>query len=190
MACRLIGAKSLSELMMEYCWMDPGVGTNFSEIVMKIHTFSFKKMHLKMLSWKWWPSCLIPNELNLLIGDISPVLPMLSCTASLAPCQPASWPGDSGREPRPAHLQELSTSDRSLTYMKWREQACPTCQRRIYVVVAAADTSSIIPSAQQSGWLGGGGSYCFHSVCLSVRPACPVCSVCSAILTGYILYFY
>ena len=28
-------------------------GTNFSEILIEIHTFSFKKMHLKMLSGKW-----------------------------------------------------------------------------------------------------------------------------------------
>ena len=29
-------------------------GTNFGEIVIEIHTFSFRKMHLKMLSW---PQC-------------------------------------------------------------------------------------------------------------------------------------
>ena len=28
--------------------------TNFSEILREIHTFSFKKMHLEMLSGKWW----------------------------------------------------------------------------------------------------------------------------------------
>ena len=31
--------------------------TNFSEIIIGIHTFSFKKIHLKMLSVKWWPFC-------------------------------------------------------------------------------------------------------------------------------------
>ena len=31
--------------------------TNFSEILIKIHTFSFKKMHLKTLSVKWRPFC-------------------------------------------------------------------------------------------------------------------------------------
>ena len=30
------------------------LGTNFSEILSEILTFSFKKMHLKMLSAKWW----------------------------------------------------------------------------------------------------------------------------------------
>ena len=33
-------------------------GTNFSEILIEIHTFSFQKMHLKMPSVKWRPSCL------------------------------------------------------------------------------------------------------------------------------------
>ena len=32
--------------------------TNFSEILFKIHTFSFKKMHLKISSGIWGPFCL------------------------------------------------------------------------------------------------------------------------------------
>ena len=32
--------------------------TNYNEILIKIHTFSFKKMHLKQSSAKWWPLCL------------------------------------------------------------------------------------------------------------------------------------
>ena len=40
-------------------WNNDGIlfiqtlGTNFSEILSEIHTFSFNKMHLKMLSAKW-----------------------------------------------------------------------------------------------------------------------------------------
>ena len=34
------------------------VGTNFSEIVSEIHTFSLKKMRLKISSAKWRPCCL------------------------------------------------------------------------------------------------------------------------------------
>ena len=34
------------------------IGTNFSEIFKKIHTFSFKKMHLKMSSGNWRSFCL------------------------------------------------------------------------------------------------------------------------------------
>ena len=34
------------------------LGTNFSEILSEFHTFSFKKMHLKMSSAKWRPFCL------------------------------------------------------------------------------------------------------------------------------------
>ena len=40
------------------------LGTNFSEILSKIHTFSFKKMHLKTSSAKLWPFCLGLNVLN------------------------------------------------------------------------------------------------------------------------------
>ena len=49
-------------------WMNNGIlligslGTNFSEILIEIHTFLFKKIHLKMLSAKMqtmlsWPQC-------------------------------------------------------------------------------------------------------------------------------------
>ena len=34
------------------------LGTNFSEIIIEIHTFSFTKMHLKMSAAKWQPFCL------------------------------------------------------------------------------------------------------------------------------------
>ena len=44
MVCRLIGAKPLSEPMLEYCWLDHW------ELQFKNYTFSFKKMHLKMTS--------------------------------------------------------------------------------------------------------------------------------------------
>ena len=51
-------------------WNNAGIllirplGTNFSEILIKIHTFSFKKVHLKMLSGKWRPFCLGFNVLR------------------------------------------------------------------------------------------------------------------------------
>ena len=32
--------------------------TNFSEILIEVHTFSFKEIHLKMSSGKWRPFCL------------------------------------------------------------------------------------------------------------------------------------
>ena len=38
--------------------------TNFSEMLIEIHTFSFKKMHLKMSSGKWRPFCLGLNVLR------------------------------------------------------------------------------------------------------------------------------
>ena len=53
-------------------WTNAGIlligplGTNFSEILISIQTFLFKKMHLKISSWKWWPVCLGLNVLHLL----------------------------------------------------------------------------------------------------------------------------
>ena len=50
-------------------WTNAGIlligplGTNFSEIWIGIHTFSLKKIHLKMLSGKWRPFCLGLNVL-------------------------------------------------------------------------------------------------------------------------------
>ena len=50
-------------------WTNAGIfligplGTNFSEILIRIQTFSFRKMHLKISSAKWRPFCLGLNEL-------------------------------------------------------------------------------------------------------------------------------
>ena len=52
-------------------WTNAGIlligplGTNFSIILAKIITFSFKKMYLKVLSAKWRPFCLGLNVLRL-----------------------------------------------------------------------------------------------------------------------------
>ena len=40
------------------------LGTNFNEILINNYKFSFRKMHLKMSSWKWRPFCLGPNVLT------------------------------------------------------------------------------------------------------------------------------
>ena len=51
-------------------WTNDGIlligplGINFREILIEILTFSFKKMHLKMSSGKWRPSCLGLNVLT------------------------------------------------------------------------------------------------------------------------------
>ena len=51
-------------------WTNAGIllfrplGTKFSDILIEIPTFSFKKMHLKMSSAKWRPFCLGPNVLK------------------------------------------------------------------------------------------------------------------------------
>ena len=41
------------------------LGTNFSDILIRIQTYSFKKMHFKIPSAKWHPLCLGLNELGL-----------------------------------------------------------------------------------------------------------------------------
>ena len=52
-------------------WTNAGIlfigalGTNFSEILIKIDKFSFKKMHFKMSSGKWRPFCLDLNMLTM-----------------------------------------------------------------------------------------------------------------------------
>ena len=51
-------------------WPNAGIlligplGTNFSEILIHIDIFSFKKMYLKMSSENWWPFCLSLNMLT------------------------------------------------------------------------------------------------------------------------------
>ena len=60
------------------------LGTNFSEILIEILTFSFKKMHLKMSSAKWQPFCFGLNVLSngvwsKSIKPLSLTGPMLFC---------------------------------------------------------------------------------------------------------------
>ena len=50
-------------------WTNDGIlligllGTHFSEVLIKIHTASFRKKHLKLSSAEWQPFCLSLNEL-------------------------------------------------------------------------------------------------------------------------------
>ena len=50
-------------------WTNAGIlligplGTNFSENLIEIYAFSFRKMHLKISSGKWQPFCLSPSVL-------------------------------------------------------------------------------------------------------------------------------
>ena len=56
MACRLDGAKALSDILP----IGP-LGTHLNEISFEIKKFSCKKMHLKIPSGKWQPFCLSLN---------------------------------------------------------------------------------------------------------------------------------
>ena len=58
MACRLFGAKPLSEAMLLYSPLAPKDHYNFSKNLSRTQKFSFKKMHLKTLSAKSWLFCL------------------------------------------------------------------------------------------------------------------------------------
>ena len=65
--------------------------TNFNEILIKIHTFSSEKMHLKMSSAKRWPFCLGLNVLNT-IEHIDIVIPPLLQYEGESPQEPRSPP--------------------------------------------------------------------------------------------------
>ena len=62
-------------------WTNAGIlligplGTNFSEILIGINTFSFKKMHLKMSSGKQRPLCLGLNVLSVSVPWINSLCP-------------------------------------------------------------------------------------------------------------------
>ena len=60
-------------------WTNAGIlltgplGTNYSEILIKIHIFSFKKMHWKMSSGKCQPCCLglnVSNSIESILEDL------------------------------------------------------------------------------------------------------------------------
>ena len=69
MRCRLASARLSPGQRQAIIWTNAGIllvghlGTNFSEILIKIHTFPFKKMHLKMSAAKCRPFCLGFNVL-------------------------------------------------------------------------------------------------------------------------------
>ena len=72
-------------------WTNSGIlligpwGTNFSEILIGIQTFSFKKMHLKMSFAKWRPFYLVLNVLS----SFYKVIAMITHVSELQQCQGA-----------------------------------------------------------------------------------------------------
>ena len=67
---------------LDQCWniLIGPLGTNFSEILIEIHTFVFKKIHLKMSYGKWRPFCL---GLSVLIHLSIDVMCSMNYTATL-----------------------------------------------------------------------------------------------------------
>ena len=58
-----IWCQAITWTNVNFLSIDPS-GTNFSEILIKTHNFSFMKMHLKMSSVKWQPFCPGRDELT------------------------------------------------------------------------------------------------------------------------------
>ena len=69
-------------------WIE-SVETIFSEILIKIHAFSFRKMHLKMSSGKWLPSCL---GINVLIIAVQCTYVICHDDIMTWKCSPHYWP--------------------------------------------------------------------------------------------------
>ena len=67
MAILLVGAKPLSEPMLEYCLLIGTSGTNFCDMLIETHSFSLTKMHLIMSSGYWRPFSLDLNMFLVLI---------------------------------------------------------------------------------------------------------------------------
>ena len=59
------------------------LGTNFSEALIRIQTFSLKKLHLKMASVKWILCCISLNELNGKVGSFTWFLSMSAPSTSV-----------------------------------------------------------------------------------------------------------
>ena len=95
----------LPRLRQAIIWTSAGIlligplGTNFSEILIEIHSFSFKKMHLKMSSGRWRPFCLGLNVLTHwhLGQSVSPTLKRISqkdlpiWQVTESPCMVSWW---------------------------------------------------------------------------------------------------
>ena len=70
-------------------WTNAGIlligysGTNFSEILITIQTFSFKKMHLKLMSGKLLPFFLSLNELSVVASCEKVFMPWIHNVASV-----------------------------------------------------------------------------------------------------------
>ena len=73
-------------------WTNAGIllighlGTNFSEILIRLHIFSFKKMHLKMSCAKWRQFCL---GLNVLIKQMHCL--SIPFTSAVVPLKFRNW---------------------------------------------------------------------------------------------------
>ena len=82
MACCLVWCQAIiwtnADLFFQ---LDPKEQTSV-KILIEMWTISFKEMHFKMLSTKWWPSCLSPNELiHWGLNKMATILQTADCNA-------------------------------------------------------------------------------------------------------------
>ena len=95
------------------------LGTNLSEILMKIQNFSLTKIHLKTLSAKWRPFCSGGDELNLVIMErdrTEELQRTVVCFTILwnTSCVPITFPCDSHKN-SPGHHSSDSSKYQSLS---------------------------------------------------------------------------
>ena len=163
----------LPGLYQTIIWTNAGIsliwplGINFNKMLTKIHTFSFKKMHLKLSSAKWWPFCV---DLNVLILS----------TSCLLACHWLSHLHCCGYEKYIISNCVIGHVSLYIWSMVIECIITPLLGTTTHHVV-------IIPPEQRSCW----GVYWFHSLRLSVRPSvrlsrlpCPLCNIYSS---GWIL---
>ena len=103
------------------------LGTNFCEILIEIHTFSFKKIHLKMLSVKWRPFCLSLDMIrtpHVLLFKIVMILSRAALTHSMLPVVPlcpCRWK---------LAQRHRATMDSSAMFASWWTLSQPRCEIR------------------------------------------------------------
>ena len=101
-------------------WTNVGIlligplGTNFNEMLIEIHTFSFKKIHLKMSSGKWRPFCLGLNVLKEEEISVQQSLPLLYIEAWWCTYFSVTWIVGSGNGLAPDWCQAITLTNEEL----------------------------------------------------------------------------
>ena len=107
------------------------LGTNFSEILVEIYTFSFRKMHWKMSSGKCRPFCLGLNVLNKFRNIHNEEINERSLNSSLTPPHPrcgwSDWCFLQARDCRTAALKITYYSSQGFVWVVLSITGCKRC---------------------------------------------------------------